>query len=123
MDLQAGDIFEVHLLPLFEQLPHDFEIFSGVVLPAGGRYSFFRRNYRVTSAPRRRLSIVAQYEDGASYSGQLRQVTGTLSVRPHRGWLINAGGDYNKVQLREPGSQHLFGRAMSTHSSVHSFPS
>ena len=40
-------------------------------------------------------------EDGAFYSGQRRQLTGTLSVRPHRGWLINVGGDFNEISLRE----------------------
>ena len=101
LELQSSDQFEFHLVPVYEQLPRRFEIFSGVVLPAGGQYSFLRRNYRILTAPRRRLSINAQYEDGPFYSGQRRQITGTLSIRPHRGWLINAGADYNQVALKE----------------------
>src|SRR6266850_378432 len=101
LELQSSDQFEFHLVPVYEQLPRRFAIFSGVVLPAGGQYSFLRRNYRILTAPRRQLSVNAQYEDGPFYSGRRRQMTGTLSIRPHRGWLINAGADYNQVALKE----------------------
>jgi uncharacterized protein DUF5916/cellulose/xylan binding protein with CBM9 domain len=101
VDLQAGDILEYHILPLYERLPRDFQIFSGVVLPAGGEYSFFRRRAAVQSATKRPVSVNASYEDGDFFSGQRRQLSGTVSVRPHRGWLINAGADYNQVSLAE----------------------
>jgi hypothetical protein len=101
IDLQPGDLIEFHLLPLYERLPRNFQIFPGVVLPAGGRYSFVRRRSQVQSATNRPVSLNAVYEDGAFYSGQRRQVTGTLSVRPHRGWLINVGADYNEIALVE----------------------
>jgi hypothetical protein len=101
LELQSSDQFEFHLVPTYEQLPRRFEIFSGVVLPAGGQYSFLRRNYRILTASRRRLSLNAQYEDGSFYSGRRRQVSGTVGIRPHRGWLIDAGADYNQVALKE----------------------
>jgi Domain of unknown function (DUF5916) len=101
LELQSADQFEFHLGPSYEMLPRRFEIVSGVVLLAGGQYSFLRRNYRVLTASRRRLSINAQYEDGSFYSGQRRQVVGTVSIRPYRGWLINVGADYNQVALEE----------------------
>jgi len=101
VDLHAGDILEFHLLPLFERLPRPFQIFSGVVLPAGGEYAFLRRRFQAQSATRRPVSINAIYEDGPFYSGHRRQMTGTLSIRPHRGWLIDVGADYNQVQLAE----------------------
>jgi hypothetical protein len=100
-DLQAGDIIEYHLLPLFERLPRNFEIFSGVTLPAGGEYSFLRRRFRVQSGTRRPVSIDASYEDGDFYSGTRRQLAGTLSVRPSRGWLVSLTGDYNEIALAE----------------------
>jgi hypothetical protein len=70
-------------------------------LPAGGEYSFVRRHYQTQTTTSRPVSLNAVYEDGAFYSGQRRQITGTLSVRPHRGWLINVGGDFNEISLRE----------------------
>ncbi len=99
--LQAGDSVEYHLRPLFERLPRDFPIFSGVTLPAGGQYSFLRRRFVVQSAARRPVSLNATYEDGAFYSGSRQQVAGTLSIRPHRGWLVSLGADYNQIRLLE----------------------
>ena len=101
IDLHSSDLIEFHLLPLYERLPRDFQIFPGIVLPAGGQYSFLRRRFQTQSATNRPVSLNAVYEDGTFYSGRRRQVTGTLSVRPHRGWLINAGADYNEVSLAE----------------------
>jgi hypothetical protein len=100
-DLSSSDLVEFHLLPLYERLPRDFQISPGVVLPAGGQYSFLRRHYQAQTSTSRPVSLNAVYEDGEFYSGQRRQVTGTLSIRPHRGWLINAGGDFNEISLRE----------------------
>jgi hypothetical protein len=60
-----------------------------------------RRRAQWTSATNRRVSLVATYEDGAFYSGDRRQASGTLTVRPRRGWLINVGADYNQVALAE----------------------
>src|SRR5262249_53643247 len=101
VDLQAGDILEYHLRPLYERLPRAFQISQGVVLPAGGEYRFLRRRFQAQSATRRPVSLNATYEDGEFYSGDRRQITGTLSVRPARGWLINVGGDYNQIALAE----------------------
>jgi hypothetical protein len=101
VDLQPGDVLEFHLLPVYERLPRDFQIFSGVRLPAGGEYRFLRRQAQLTSATNRPLSLNLRYEDGTFYSGHRRQVGGTLSIRPRRGWLLNVGGDYNEISLAE----------------------
>jgi hypothetical protein len=100
-DLHSSDLVEFHLLPLYERLPRDFEISPGVILTAGSEYRFLRRHYQAQTTTSRPVSLNAAYEDGAFYSGERRQVTGTLSVRPHRGWLINVGGDFNEISLRE----------------------
>ncbi len=101
VDLGSTDLVEFHLLSLYERLPRDFQISPGVLLPAGGQYSFLRRHYQAQTTTSRPVSLNIAYEDGAFYSGQRRQLTGTLSVRPSRGWLINVGGDFNEISLRE----------------------
>ena len=101
VDLGSTDLVEFHLLSLYERLPRDFQISPGVILPAGGQYSFVRRHYQAQTTTSRPVSLNITYEDGEFYSGQRRQLTGTLSVRPHRGWLINAGGDFNEISLSE----------------------
>ena len=101
VQLQSNDFIEFHLLPLYERLPRDFQIHAGVLLPAGVEYQFLRRRFQVQTANRRIVAINATYETGAFYDGGRRQITGTLSLRPHRGWLINLGSDYNRVDLKE----------------------
>jgi len=101
VDLGSTDLVEFHLLSLYERLPRNFQISPGVILPAGGQYSFLRRHYQAQTTTSRPVSLNITYEDGTFYSGERRQVTGTLSVRPHRGWLINTGGDFNEISLRE----------------------
>ena len=100
-DLGSTDLVEFHLVSLYERLPRDFQISPGVILPAGGEYPFLRRHYQAQTTTSRPVSLNITYEDGAFYSGQRQQVTGTLSLRPHRGWLINVGGDFNEISLRE----------------------
>ena len=100
-DLGSTDLVEFHLLSLYERLPRDFQISPGVILPAGGQYSFLRRHYQAQTTTSRPVSLNITYEDGTFYSGERQQVTGTLSLRPRRGWLINVGGDFNEISLRE----------------------
>jgi uncharacterized protein DUF5916 len=101
VDFQSGDGVELHVFPMLERLPRPFEISSGVTLPAGGVYSFLRRQYRFTSAAQRLIAVNGQYEDGTFYSGDRRQLTSTVTLRPHAGWLFGFTGDYNDVTLRE----------------------
>jgi hypothetical protein len=100
-DLHSTDLVEFHLVSQYERLPRAFEISPGVILSAGGRYSFLRRHYQAQTTTSRPVSLNIVYEDGEFYSGQRRQLTPTLSLRPRRGWLINIGGDFNEISLRE----------------------
>jgi hypothetical protein len=101
MEFQSADLIGFHLVRSYERLPDDFRIVSGVVLPAGNSYDFVRRLYQLQTAARRAVGITVRYEDGAFYSGTRRQMAGTLSVRPYRGWLIDLSADLNRVGLRE----------------------
>ena len=101
MDLESGDIVEFHLLPLYERLPVPFRIATEVTLPAGGEYRFLRRRVQWQSAPQRLWSLSGQHETGEFYSGSRRQITGTLALRPRRGWLLSLTVDDNRVVLAE----------------------
>lgn len=101
LQFQSEDMVELHLRPQFERLPRPFTISRGVVLAAGSEYSFLRTRVQGTSATRRRLSGSVLYEDGGFYSGDRRQLTASLGVRPGRGWLVAVGADINRIALRE----------------------
>jgi hypothetical protein len=97
----AGDTFEYHLRPQYEFLPLDFQIFRGIVLPAGTADSFLRRQFQMQSAPQRFVALRLVYEDGAFYSGTRRQNIGTIDIRPGRGHLISLSAEFNAVTLAE----------------------
>ena len=97
----AGDIVEFHLRPQYEYLPVDFQISRGVVLPAGTAFSFLRRHFQVQSAPQRVVALRMVYEDGPFYSGERRQYSPTLDLRPGRGHLISLSADLNAIRLAE----------------------
>lgn len=99
--LIPGDTVEFHLRPQYEYLPVDFEIFRGVVLPAGTDSSFLRRHFQLQSAPQRILALRLIYEDGPFYSGNRRQNSGTLDIRPGPGHLISLSADFNAISLAE----------------------
>jgi len=101
VDLQPGDPFEFHVLPMLERLPRPFTIFPGVTLPAASVYTFLRRQYRYQTAGLRIVAVNGQVEEGSFYSGDRRQLTATVTVRPRRGWLLALTGDRNDVRLPE----------------------
>jgi hypothetical protein len=101
MVLHSGDMAEFHLVPQYERLPRNFQIFPGIILPAGTDYHFLRRHYQLQSADQRTLAVNVVYEDGPFYSGGRRQISGTASIRPHAGASIALGADYNDVALAE----------------------
>jgi hypothetical protein len=101
LQLQSNDAFGFHLVPQFERLPRDFQIFDGVRLPAGNDYRFLRRNYQIQTGDQRPVGLVMEYEDGPFYSGNRQKMNGTLSIRPQRGVQVAIGAEYNAVRLVE----------------------
>jgi len=47
------------------------------------------------------LALRLIYEDGPFYSGDRRQNSGTLDIRPGRGHLISLSADFNAINLAE----------------------
>lgn len=100
-DFQSGDSIVTELHRLFERLERNFEISEGVALPAGGQYSFTRYRVQLRTANRRVLSLSTVYEDGEFYSGNRRDFSLDLGIRPRPGLLINLENQWNRIELPE----------------------
>jgi hypothetical protein len=101
VDFHSGDSVRLNVIPAFERLDRDFTIHDGIVLPRGSSYNFTRYNVRAQSAARRPLAVQAQYDWGHFYSGDRREVSVGLDVRPRPGVALGLEGEWNDVALPE----------------------
>ena len=101
MNTHAGDQVQVHVQSEFEYLDEDFEIHDGIILPMGGEYDFTRYRLFANTARRRPLSIRSQLEWGDFFSGQRREFSMDVTVRPRPGLRLELEGEWNRVELAE----------------------
>ena len=98
---QSGDSLLFLLNPSYERLLRDFEISDGVVLPGGVEYNFTRYRIDASTASRRIVSLSARYEDGTFFTGDRRDFSLDIGIRPRAGVLINLENDWNRIELPE----------------------
>jgi hypothetical protein len=101
VDFQSGDTANFYINPVYERLPIPFRIARGVTLPAGAEYDFLRYAFSVQTANRRVIAFNGGITTGSFYSGDRRELEGTVSVRPYRGVLAQLTGQFNRVELAE----------------------
>ncbi|GAB4343712.1 MAG: hypothetical protein Kow0037_32010 [Calditrichia bacterium] len=97
--LESGDRFEFNIVPSGENLPEDFEIEDGVVIPRGG-YHWQRYRLEVESASKRRVNGEVAWWFGSFYGGRLHQIEVGLKIRPAN--TLNVGFDFEKNIARLP---------------------
>jgi hypothetical protein len=96
---QDGIGFSVQ--PQYERIEEDFEIADGIVLPAGGEYSFNRYRVGLNTANRRLVAIRGGYEWGTFFSGTRQEVNLNVSLRPRPGVRVQLESEWNDVDLAE----------------------
>ena len=101
VDFHSGDTLRLNVVPTFERLDRAFTIQQGVVLPEGGTYEFTRYAIRAQSAARRPLAVQSQYEWGAFFSGNRKEWSVGVDVRPRPGLAAGLEGEWNEVTLAE----------------------
>jgi hypothetical protein len=108
VDLKAFDLFtnsqdriQVHVLPTYDMLQEDFTIAPGITLPVGHHYSFTRYRLDGNTADRRLLSVRPRVEWGQFYSGNRRELSMAVNVRPRPGLLFTVAREQNHVTLAE----------------------
>ena len=98
---QSGDRVIVRANPRYERLERNFRISEGITLPNGGEYSFTRYAVQASTSSRRVVSASTTYEDGTFYSGNRRDFSFDLGLRPRSGMLINFDSEWSRVELPE----------------------
>jgi Domain of unknown function (DUF5916) len=104
IDFQSGDQFSFRAEPSYIYLQEDFKIRTGsrtIALPQGSDYQFTRYTLQVTMANRRKISGTGSVALGTFYSGNRRDLSATLNLRPRRGILATFIGTFNRVELAE----------------------
>jgi hypothetical protein len=101
VELHSGDNAEFAIVPSYERLEGNFEISSGVVLPAGSDYRFTRFRLSGNTANKRIVSVQPRVEWGSFFSGTRREVVMGMGVRPRPGVTVNLNYEWNDVKLAE----------------------
>ncbi len=107
-ELQAGDNFQVHVVPTYEFIEKDFALSDGITLPKGNSYNFTRFKVQWQTANQRVVSNHVEYEVGNFYSGKRREFIVNFGIRPRAGVLIQIQNQWNRIELPEGNfSTHL----------------
>ncbi|MEW6323060.1 MAG: DUF5916 domain-containing protein [Acidobacteriota bacterium] len=101
VEFHSGDRVEFQVFPTREHLETDFEISDGILLPLGNRYSWTRYQVSFNGASRRMVSGRAEYSDGGFWSGERRETTLSVNVRPRPGVFVQLEAEFNDVDLPE----------------------
>jgi hypothetical protein len=101
LNFHSQDNVQFFVTPTYERLEEDFEIYEGIVLPAGAEYDFTRYRASVNTASRRPVAVRYEVEWGDFFSGTNRGFELSLSLRPRSGVLVSADGEWNWVNLAE----------------------
>jgi hypothetical protein len=67
----------------------------------GNEYRYYRNQFRATSTARRPIALSGTVTLGSFYDGTRRDLSGTITVRPHRGILVQLTSQFNSIDLKE----------------------
>ena len=101
VDLHSQDTYSFLVIPDYERLDRNFNIYSGVTLPSGREYNFVRYRLTFRTADRRVVALSPTVEWGDFYSGTRKQVATNVTVRARPGVIIYLSHEWNRVNLPE----------------------
>lgn len=101
VELHGGDNLELSVTPTYERLERNFDIATGITLPAGAEYSFTRFRLAGQTANKRVVSVQPRIEWGNFLSGRRTEAVLGMGVRPRPGVTVNLSYEWNDVDLAE----------------------
>jgi len=96
----SGEHLEWNVIPEFEHLDAPFEIYPGVIVPAGS-YQWHRYRTEANTATKRWWVIDFAYWWGGFYDGIRKQTGVGVTLKPNSHLSIALRGDRNDISLRE----------------------
>lgn len=97
---ESGEHLEWNVIPEFEHLDAPFEIYPGVVVPAGS-YQWHKYRGEMNTATKRRWVVDVTYWWGGFYDGTRKQTGVGLTLKPSAHLAIALRADRNDVDLKE----------------------
>jgi len=98
LENRVGDGFELDYSAEQEQLDEDFEIWDGIVIPAG-HYSFEAPSIGFETADHRKFWGGVEYQTGEFYDGDREEIAGEINWRPSGRLRTTLGYEYNDITL------------------------
>lgn len=93
-----GDALSVEFVRRNELLLRDFEILSGIAIPAD-RYKFGRNRLNLSSSTSRPLAFSVRFEDGSFFDGKRFDTTVGVTWNPGSHFLLDVDYTTNRVDL------------------------
>jgi len=94
----TGDGFGFNYFLMEENLETGFEIFDGVVIPAG-RYEFEQFCFSLNSAEYRKIVVMADYCAGGFFDGDQVATGAQLQWRPNPHFKFAARYRFNEIEM------------------------
>jgi hypothetical protein len=101
INFHDGSWLGLDVTPQYERLEEDFEIHDDIVLPAGAVYEFTRYRIGGRTADHRIVSIASDVSVGRFFSGDRREYSVEMGIRPRRGIALMLEAEHNVLELAE----------------------
>ena len=101
INFHSGAGASVSVTRFYERLDDDFEISDGVVLPLGATYGYTRYTLSAESPDRWIVAADPSVTLGDFFSGQRREYSLDVTVRPRRGLRFGVEMEHNVLDLAE----------------------
>ena len=101
VNFHDGSRVAVEIQPQYERLEDDFEIHDGIVLPAGVVYEFTSYQLQGSTAEHRVVNVDGNLSVGRFFSGERREYSMEIGVRPRRGLALALEAEHNVLDLAE----------------------
>jgi hypothetical protein len=99
IDFHSGDQIEGHVIPQRERLERPFRVANATILPLGSTHEFTRYRVAGTTASRRIASVTGLFEAGSFYSGERKEATLGVVLRPRAGLLGSVEVERNVLEF------------------------
>lgn len=101
VNFHDGSRVAVEIQPQYERLEEDFEIHDDIVLPAGAVYEFTSYQLQASTADHRMINVQGNMSAGRFFSGDRREYSFEMGVRPRRGIALMMEAEHNVLELAE----------------------
>lgn len=101
VNFHDGSRVAVEIQPQYERLEEDFEIHDDIVLPAGATYEFTSYQLQASTADHRMVNVQGNISTGRFFSGDRREYSLEMGVRPRRGVALTLEAEHNRLHLAE----------------------